>query len=146
MRLIVFEGLIGGIALSVLAPPAKRNIRHRIKHLVVEGRETEDREEWKEEIDKFVRSKLSSKEVRDSNYNMLEEIRKRAEQDLQTSYVVGVSLALLFRARARLKTQRATGPDRVPCEVLQSLPWCTLKAIRQLLDTTVRLAAPYPAS
>eukprot|EP00959_Pyramimonas_sp_CCMP1952_P455514 9471664-Pyramimonas_sp.AAC.1 len=36
--------------------PAGRNIIYRIKHLVADGRETEDREEWNGEIDKFVRA------------------------------------------------------------------------------------------
>eukprot|EP00959_Pyramimonas_sp_CCMP1952_P145623 3048666-Pyramimonas_sp.AAC.1 len=32
-------------------PPTKRKVTYTINHLVVDGRETEDREDWKEELD-----------------------------------------------------------------------------------------------
>ena len=127
-------------------PPCKRKVRHRFEYLVVDGRETEDRTEWKEELDKFVRVKLSSQDTRGQNNTMLEDIRRRAERDLQGKSLTGISLALLFRARARLKTQRATGPDRVPCELLKVLPWCTLRSIQQLFDKILRRGVDYPGS
>eukprot|EP00959_Pyramimonas_sp_CCMP1952_P449322 9408114-Pyramimonas_sp.AAC.1 len=55
-------------------------------------------------------------------------------------------MALLLRARARLKTQRATGPDGVPCEILRSLPWCTLRLIQKLFDKIIKLMTPYQHS
>lgn len=127
-------------------PPTRRKVRHRIKHLVVDGRETGDREEWKDELDKFCRKTLSSKEVREDSHKMLEEIKGRAEEEIRLTSIAGINMALLARARARLKTRRATGPDRVPCEILKILPWSVLRKIRHLFDNMLRLSSSYPSS
>eukprot|EP00959_Pyramimonas_sp_CCMP1952_P284977 5958042-Pyramimonas_sp.AAC.1 len=72
------------------------------------------------------------------------EIGVRAEHGVRSTSVVGLSM--LLRARARLKTQRATGPDGVPCDILRSLPWCTLISIQKLFDKIIKLMVPYPQS
>eukprot|EP00959_Pyramimonas_sp_CCMP1952_P230687 4822684-Pyramimonas_sp.AAC.1 len=62
-------------------PQTQRKVIYTTKHLVVDGRETEGREEWKEEIDKFVRFKVPSEEVRNSTNTMMEESRMSAAHE-----------------------------------------------------------------
>eukprot|EP00959_Pyramimonas_sp_CCMP1952_P473972 9502659-Pyramimonas_sp.AAC.1 len=76
----------------------------------------------------------------------MEEIRMRAEHEVRSTSVVGISMALLLRARAPLKTQGAAGPDGVPCEILRRLPWSALRSIQKLFDKIIKLTTPYPQS
>eukprot|EP00959_Pyramimonas_sp_CCMP1952_P273089 5708157-Pyramimonas_sp.AAC.1 len=61
--------------------------------------------------------------MREENTSMMEEIKEKARDELRSSTYSTIAMALLGRGRARLRTHRATGPDRVPCEVLKCLPW-----------------------
>ena len=127
-------------------PLNRRKTRHHIKHLVVEGQETEDRDVWREELGSFCRNKLSSEQIREENSRMMKEIQEKAREELRSSTYSTITMALLGRARARLRTQRATGPDRVPCEVLKCLPWTVLRNIRRLFDDMLHMCTPYPSS
>eukprot|EP00959_Pyramimonas_sp_CCMP1952_P140947 2950096-Pyramimonas_sp.AAC.1 len=66
---------------------------------------------------------------------MLEEPGKEAVSNFKdercTEYI---GMAILCRARSRLKTLRATGSDRVPTEILRALSCSALRSIQILFD------------
>eukprot|EP00959_Pyramimonas_sp_CCMP1952_P162996 3407553-Pyramimonas_sp.AAC.1 len=39
---------------------------------------------------------------------------------------------------------RATGPDRLPCELLKTLPWATLRSVAKLFDGIFGLTRHFP--
>eukprot|EP00959_Pyramimonas_sp_CCMP1952_P341189 7147568-Pyramimonas_sp.AAC.1 len=84
---------------------------------MVGERETEDKEEVEDLLGEEVRRRVSSEEVRGNTNRMMEEIRRKAEKELEDNSIEGVSMSLLLRARSRLKTLRAAGPDRIPVEI-----------------------------
>ncbi len=126
-------------------PPTRRKIRHRIKHVVVDGWETEDRYILKEKLEEHVKGKVTSQRRREENGNLMEEIRRKAEEEIKGGQIIrSITMSICCAARARLRTRRATGPDRVPCEMLKLLPWCTVRHIQQIFDSLLRLAVQYP--
>eukprot|EP00959_Pyramimonas_sp_CCMP1952_P319829 6692551-Pyramimonas_sp.AAC.1 len=76
---------------------------------------------------------------------MLEELKKEAVPNFKdgrcTEYI---SMAILCMARSCLKTLRATGPDRVPTEILRALPWSALRSIQMLIDRIFTCSQNYP--
>eukprot|EP00959_Pyramimonas_sp_CCMP1952_P370654 7762794-Pyramimonas_sp.AAC.1 len=84
---------------------------------------TEDREEWRREIQEYSTAKYSSQEVREESVKMLEKLRKGAASNFKDGWCTEyISMAIRCMARSRLETLRATGPDRVPMEILSAFP------------------------
>eukprot|EP00959_Pyramimonas_sp_CCMP1952_P139701 2923641-Pyramimonas_sp.AAC.1 len=53
-------------------------------------------------------------------------------------------MAVVCQARSRLKSMRATGPDRLPCELLEALPWAAMRSVARMFDEIFRLARQFP--
>jgi hypothetical protein len=71
----------------------------------------------------------------EESVKMMGELRKKAVSNFKDGrYTEYISMAILCRARSRLKTLRATGPDRVPTEILRALPRSALRSIQLLFD------------
>eukprot|EP00959_Pyramimonas_sp_CCMP1952_P145193 3040061-Pyramimonas_sp.AAC.1 len=43
-------------------------------------------------------------------------------------------MAVVCQGRSRVKSMRATGPDRLPCELLGTLPWANLRSLDGMFE------------
>ena len=77
----------------------------------------------------------------------MEEVRKEAEEEIMRGTIVRpITIGVRCAARARLRSGRATGPDRVPREMLKCLPWSTVRHIQQVFDSILRLSIEWPTA
>ena len=128
----------------------REGLKHKtlVTHMEVGGVQTEDRSKWEEGASQHATSKYEDEEMRIVNNSCIEELRGRAEwaASLDPSRECPITMALVLRARSRLKEGRAVGADGISCTVLKSLAWTSLRVILCTFQALYRREVESPES
>ena len=101
--------------------------RRPLKSVMIGEEKVQDRERWWEEV-KRVGEEDKDVEERTRSETLLQDLRGQIRTTGVPQEAL-LTMAIVFRARARLRAGKATGPDGLGAEILRELPWRTVRAL-----------------